>query len=88
LVADRALVLTDFDYELPAELIAQEPVGVRGESRLLVVDRAGKAGRAGRAGRAGGTEAGGRVGGWAGGGVWGGGGGGVGGGRVGGLWAG
>ena len=51
-MADRALVLTDFDYELPAELIAQEPVGVRGESRLLVVGRAGKAGRAGRAGEA------------------------------------
>ncbi len=25
----------DFDYALPPELIAQEPVGVRGESRLL-----------------------------------------------------
>ena len=54
-MADRALVLADFDYELPPELIAQEPVGVRGESRLLVM-----------AGRAGGTEAGRRVGGWAG----------------------
>ena len=39
-MADRPLALADFDYELPAELIAQEPVGVRGESRLLVVDRA------------------------------------------------
>ncbi len=38
-MAERPLVLADFDYELPAELIAQEPVGVRGESRLLVVDR-------------------------------------------------
>jgi S-adenosylmethionine:tRNA ribosyltransferase-isomerase len=37
LVADRALVLADFEYELPPELIAQEPVGVRGESRLLVM---------------------------------------------------
>jgi S-adenosylmethionine:tRNA ribosyltransferase-isomerase len=39
LVDERPLVLADFDYELPAELIAQEPVGVRGESRLLVMDR-------------------------------------------------
>jgi S-adenosylmethionine:tRNA ribosyltransferase-isomerase len=28
-----------FDYELPTELIAQEPAGVRSESRLLVMDR-------------------------------------------------
>ncbi|MBP7052493.1 MAG: tRNA preQ1(34) S-adenosylmethionine ribosyltransferase-isomerase QueA [Phycisphaerae bacterium] len=27
------------DYELPSELIAQDPAGVRSESRLLVVDR-------------------------------------------------
>jgi len=39
-VAERPLVLADFDYELPAELIAQEPLGVRGESRLLVVESA------------------------------------------------
>ena len=39
-MAERPLVLADFDYELPPELIAQEPVGVRGESRLLVVERA------------------------------------------------
>lgn len=32
--------LSDFDYELPPELIAQEPVPVRGESRLLVINRA------------------------------------------------
>jgi S-adenosylmethionine:tRNA ribosyltransferase-isomerase len=44
LVADRPLVLADFDYELPAELIAQEPVGVRGESRLLVVEAARRQG--------------------------------------------
>ncbi len=31
----------DFDYTLPPELIAQEPVAERGESRLLVVRRAG-----------------------------------------------
>lgn len=36
-MADRPFVLADFDYELPTELIAQEPVGSRGESRLLVV---------------------------------------------------
>jgi len=38
-VAERPLVLGDFDYELPPELIAQEPVAVRGQSRMLVVDR-------------------------------------------------
>jgi S-adenosylmethionine:tRNA ribosyltransferase-isomerase len=27
------------DYYLPAELIAQQPVGVRSESRLLVLNR-------------------------------------------------
>jgi S-adenosylmethionine:tRNA ribosyltransferase-isomerase len=32
--------LTDFDYDLPGELIAQEPAPKRDESRLLVVDRA------------------------------------------------
>jgi S-adenosylmethionine:tRNA ribosyltransferase-isomerase len=32
-----------FDYELPAELIAQHPTPERGESRLLVVRRAGAA---------------------------------------------
>lgn len=31
--------LSDFDYELPRELIAQYPCEVRGESRLLVADR-------------------------------------------------
>ncbi len=31
--------LTDFDYELPAELIAQTPSPVRDQSRLLVVNR-------------------------------------------------
>jgi S-adenosylmethionine:tRNA ribosyltransferase-isomerase len=33
--------LSDFDFELPPELIAQEPCQVRGESRLLVVERDG-----------------------------------------------
>ena len=31
---------SDFDYELPAELIAQEPSPVRGEDRMLVLDPA------------------------------------------------
>ena len=29
----------DFDYDLPPELIAQEPIGPRDQARLLVVDR-------------------------------------------------
>jgi S-adenosylmethionine:tRNA ribosyltransferase-isomerase len=33
------LTLRDFDFELPAELIAQEPLSSRDESRLLAVDR-------------------------------------------------
>jgi len=31
---------SQLDYELPSELIAQDPAGVRSESRLLVLDRA------------------------------------------------
>ena len=31
--------VTDFDYDLPVELIAQHPADKRDESRLLVVDR-------------------------------------------------
>jgi S-adenosylmethionine:tRNA ribosyltransferase-isomerase len=31
--------IADYDYELPAELIAQEPPAERGSSRLLVLDR-------------------------------------------------
>ena len=34
--------ITDFDYELPDELIAQEPSEKRENSRMLVVNRAGK----------------------------------------------
>ena len=34
------LLVTDFDYELPEELIAQEPPAERGSSRMLVMDRA------------------------------------------------
>ncbi len=30
---------TEIDYDLPAELIAQDPAAIRSESRLLVVDR-------------------------------------------------
>ena len=37
------LVLSDFDYELPEELIAQTPVYPRDSSRLMVIDRAGNA---------------------------------------------
>jgi S-adenosylmethionine:tRNA ribosyltransferase-isomerase len=33
------MLLTDFDYELPEELIAQEPLAERDASRMLVVDR-------------------------------------------------
>lgn len=33
------LRIVDFDYELPEELIAQEPPAERGTSRMLVVDR-------------------------------------------------
>jgi len=33
------LRVVDFDYELPEELIAQEPPAVRGASRMLVMDR-------------------------------------------------
>lgn len=38
---DRRPTLGDFDYELPPQLIAQRPVAVRGESRLLLVRRRG-----------------------------------------------
>ena len=31
--------VTDFDYELPEELIAQTPIEKRDESRLMVLDR-------------------------------------------------
>ena len=33
------MLLSDFDYELPEELIAQEPLAARGASRMLVVSR-------------------------------------------------
>src|SRR3989339_1936652 len=31
--------LAEFDYDLPVELIAQKPTGVRDRSRMMVVDR-------------------------------------------------
>lgn len=34
-----SLLISDFNYELPEELIAQEPPAQRGESRMLVVSR-------------------------------------------------
>jgi S-adenosylmethionine:tRNA ribosyltransferase-isomerase len=37
---DPELLVSDFDYHLPQELIAQEPLPDRTASRLLVVDRA------------------------------------------------
>ena len=37
MTADRPLRTADFDYDLPPELIAQEPRAERGESRLLVL---------------------------------------------------
>ncbi len=36
---DKTLKLSDFDYELPQELIAQHPLPGRDESRLLVLNR-------------------------------------------------
>jgi S-adenosylmethionine:tRNA ribosyltransferase-isomerase len=35
----RDLLITDFDYHLPEELIAQQPPAERGTSRMLVMDR-------------------------------------------------
>jgi len=35
-----SLSITDFDYDLPAELIAQQPPAERGASRMLVMNRA------------------------------------------------
>lgn len=41
MIAERgpALPTSAYDYDLPPELIAQEPTAVRGQSRLLIVDR-------------------------------------------------
>src|ERR1700744_1210246 len=35
----RPVLVSDFDFELPPELIAQEPPTERGESRMLVLNR-------------------------------------------------
>jgi S-adenosylmethionine:tRNA ribosyltransferase-isomerase len=40
-LGERQFTLSDFDYELPPELIAQEPPAERGQSRLLVVGEDG-----------------------------------------------
>ena len=37
---NRDLLVTDFDFHLPEELIAQQPPAVRGASRMLAMDRA------------------------------------------------
>ncbi|MES2304469.1 MAG: tRNA preQ1(34) S-adenosylmethionine ribosyltransferase-isomerase QueA [Gemmatimonadota bacterium] len=39
-MAERQWTASDFDYPLPPDLVAQVPSGVRGQSRLLVVERA------------------------------------------------
>ena len=35
------MLVREFDFDLPADLIAQEPAGERGASRLLYLDRSG-----------------------------------------------
>jgi hypothetical protein len=37
---NKSLRVSDFDFHLPEELIAQQPPEVRGTSRMLVLDRA------------------------------------------------
>jgi S-adenosylmethionine:tRNA ribosyltransferase-isomerase len=41
--ASQSLRVSDFDFHLPEELIAQQPPSERGTSRMLVMDRAGQA---------------------------------------------
>src|SRR5690606_1744700 len=50
-IESRRMRLSDFDFELPAELIAQHPPAERGASRLLVVRAARPAGDAADEGR-------------------------------------
>ena len=38
--AMSGLRVADFDFDLPPELIAQQPPAERGQSRMLVMDRA------------------------------------------------
>jgi S-adenosylmethionine:tRNA ribosyltransferase-isomerase len=59
LTADPSLRTADFDYDLPPELIAQEPLPERSGSRLLVVLRADR--RSGGERDGGGRRAGGRA---------------------------
>src|SRR5215510_16184117 len=39
------MLISEFDYELPDDLIAQEPLAERDRSRMLVVDRANQSWR-------------------------------------------
>lgn len=39
------MLISDFDFELPPELIAQEPLAERDQSKMLILDRAGKSWR-------------------------------------------
>ena len=41
----HCMLVADFDFDLPKHLIAQAPPEVRGQSRLLVVDRAAEPGQ-------------------------------------------
>ena len=38
--AEKPMNVSDFDYDLPSERIAQKPLGERDASRMLLLDRA------------------------------------------------